>query len=44
MNENQHLEGMSEEMEQKITNTTRKHEVAGSIPDLAKWVKDPALP
>ena len=29
---------------QWLTNPTRNHEVAGSIPDLAPWVRDLALP
>ena len=28
---------------QQLTNLTRTHDIAGSIPGLAEWIKDPVL-
>ena len=34
----------SSHVAQQLTNPTRNHEVSGSVPGLAQWVKDPAMP
>ena len=31
-------------MAQWLTNPSRKYKVAGSVPGLAQWVRDPVLP
>ena len=38
------LHGRVPIMAQWSINPTSNHEVAGAIPDLAQWVKDPVLP
>ena len=37
-------EGSSLVMAQQVMNPTSVHEVAGLIPELAQWIKNPALP
>ena len=34
----------NDEVAQWLTNPTRNHDVAGSVPDLTQWVKDLMLP
>ena len=37
-------EGSSLVVAQQVMNPTSVHEVAGLIPELAQWIKNPALP
>ena len=39
----EHIQGVPV-VAQWLTNPTRNHEVAGSVPALAQWVNDLALP